>query len=249
MKNLKIGQKVFWNDPDGETSAILTVLTNGFEGMYDEDIEEHIHSVENGEDDDRIMLLGSDSGGETEAYPCELTEMIRVHFRKWRESGGIIAMFPDYSAFENLRTTMYSFEDGCHKSVDYHFVLSQTDSADKEEYSCLLEELTGIGYLNLWIVGNNRLSDLQKQVESTREAILKEMFNYVDATPDREVKSDTLYRTNDEDGDSCLVACYKVDDGTLKAVLDYDHSSENRHVPVRELNVEEQLDYMLSMLK
>lgn len=65
----------------------------------------------------------------------------RVIFRKWRNTGNVIAFFPDQRDGEFIG----SYEHvGQHSNATYPH--SQTIPATPEEYADLLRELQGIGY-------------------------------------------------------------------------------------------------------
>lgn len=69
-----------------------------------------------------------------------------VVFRRWRDAGSIIALFPEIpsdisgyfcEAFEHV---------GQHGGADYHGVVQATRPATEEEAAGLADELTKIGY-------------------------------------------------------------------------------------------------------
>ena len=65
MRKFKKGQRVYWNDPAGETSGEYTVLDaheEKYQNYTDEDVEDY---------DDRIILIG-DAGSEAEVSAEEL---------------------------------------------------------------------------------------------------------------------------------------------------------------------------------
>jgi|SRR5579863_9279031 len=69
-----------------------------------------------------------------------------VVFRKWREIGTVIALFPE------LPSDLYGYfcdayeHVGQHGGADYFGVVQQTTPATSEESDGLTEELTRIGY-------------------------------------------------------------------------------------------------------
>lgn len=73
-------------------------------------------------------------------------ETTQVVFRRWRDGGEIIALFPELpsdihgwfcEAYEHL---------GQHGGADYHGVIQATRPATDEEAASLAQELTRIGY-------------------------------------------------------------------------------------------------------
>lgn len=63
MRKFKTGQRVWWNDPAGETSCEYEVL--------DPREDYNADRAEDGTSDDRVILVG-DEHGEAEVYTCEL---------------------------------------------------------------------------------------------------------------------------------------------------------------------------------
>ena len=76
----------------------------------------------------------------------------RVIFRKWRDSGDIVALFPDISAGaypcgDVTLPLCQSYEHvGQHGGADYRHVLGCTIPASPAEYADLAGELSGRGY-------------------------------------------------------------------------------------------------------
>ena len=68
MRKFEKGQKVFWNDPAGETSGEYKVY-DAFEEKYADLTDEDLEVLE--EFDDRIILIG-DGVSEAEVYAAEL---------------------------------------------------------------------------------------------------------------------------------------------------------------------------------
>lgn len=69
-----------------------------------------------------------------------------VVFRKWRDTGTIIALFPELPA-DLLARYCDSYEAiGQHGAADYLAVVSMTTPATAEEYADLAQELARIGY-------------------------------------------------------------------------------------------------------
>ena len=63
IRKFKTGQRVWWNDPAGETSCEYEVL--------DPREDYNADRAEDGTSDDRVILVG-DEHGEAEVYTCEL---------------------------------------------------------------------------------------------------------------------------------------------------------------------------------
>jgi hypothetical protein len=71
---------------------------------------------------------------------------VRVVFRRWRDGGGVIALFPELPAdIHGIYCDSY-MHVGQHGGADYHGVVQQTDPATPEESDALAAELTRIGY-------------------------------------------------------------------------------------------------------
>ena len=68
----------------------------------------------------------------------------RVIFRKWRDNGDILALFPD---IEHSSTSILSYEHvGQHGGADYGGCIARTKPATPKEYESLRAELESIGY-------------------------------------------------------------------------------------------------------
>lgn len=66
MKKITTGQRVYWHDPDNQTSGEYKVL-DANEERNKEYTEEDIADF-----DDRIILIGNDAGSQAEVYAEEL---------------------------------------------------------------------------------------------------------------------------------------------------------------------------------
>lgn len=77
--------------------------------------------------------------------------MTRVIFRKWKDSGNIIAFFPDTVNDCNYSFIMSYEHLGQHGEADYNGLLPLTKRATRVEYYPLLQELQSIGYDDLKI--------------------------------------------------------------------------------------------------
>lgn len=70
-----------------------------------------------------------------------------VVFRKWRDGGDIIALFPEIPATIHGEYCQSYGHVGQHAAADYHAVIEHTRPAAPQEYAVLADELTRIGYL------------------------------------------------------------------------------------------------------
>jgi hypothetical protein len=70
----------------------------------------------------------------------------RVVFRKWRDSGNVIALFPAIPATIHGEYCLSYEHVGQHAAADYHAVIRHTRPAAPQEYAALADELTRIGY-------------------------------------------------------------------------------------------------------
>lgn len=77
--------------------------------------------------------------------------MMKVLFRKFKQGGDIIALFPEQTNRNNYMTGSY-MHIGQHSDADYDSVISQTTPATESEYADLLAELIGIGYEELRVM-------------------------------------------------------------------------------------------------
>lgn len=70
----------------------------------------------------------------------------RVVFRKWRDTGSVIALFPAIPTdLQGWYCEAYEHV-GQHGGADYHGVIRATQPAMPTEYRSLANELDGIGY-------------------------------------------------------------------------------------------------------
>jgi hypothetical protein len=73
-------------------------------------------------------------------------ERTLVVFRRWRDTGDIIALFPEVlSSSEGCYCEAYEHV-GQHGGADYHRAIAATRPVTLEEAAPLVEELTRIGY-------------------------------------------------------------------------------------------------------
>lgn len=71
---------------------------------------------------------------------------VRVVFRKWRDGGGVIALFPELPA-DPFGYYCDSYEHvGQHGGADYHGVVRYSTPATPEQSAALAAELHQIGY-------------------------------------------------------------------------------------------------------
>jgi hypothetical protein len=131
MNEFTIGQKIFWRDPEDETSGAYKVL---------EKISDYVYLIGNG----------------TSEAEVEVGEMYKlsqkVLFRKWAISGTVIALFPEQELDERpCIVASYQSED-MERDADYDHVMEATVPATKREYQELLAELKEDGYDALEII-------------------------------------------------------------------------------------------------
>ena len=70
----------------------------------------------------------------------------QVVFRRWRDTGGIIALFPEIST-DYLGRFCEAYEHvGQHGGADYHGVIGATKPVSTEDAAPLAHELERIGY-------------------------------------------------------------------------------------------------------
>lgn len=67
-----------------------------------------------------------------------------VIFRKWKDDGEILALFPELEGNWGLCTCFSHV--GQHATAEYHYCLSLSKPATPEEYADLQKELEDIGY-------------------------------------------------------------------------------------------------------
>jgi hypothetical protein len=69
-----------------------------------------------------------------------------VVFRRWRDTGDVIALFPEMSADLQGRYCNSYEHVGQHGAADYFGVIQDTRPVNKKQYAELAGELTVIGY-------------------------------------------------------------------------------------------------------
>jgi hypothetical protein len=125
MNELKKGQKVFWRDPEDETSGVYEVC----------------------EKTDNFACLIGNGVCEVEADVSDIYELSqKVIFRKWCISGTVIALFPEQELDDRPRMVASYDSGSMERDADCDFVMEATIAANKEEYKNLLEELKREGY-------------------------------------------------------------------------------------------------------
>jgi hypothetical protein len=71
--------------------------------------------------------------------------MTRVIFRIWRDTGAVLALFPDEIA--NMTGDCLSYEHvGQHGAADYNACIQRTRLAQPAQFAALKRELEAIGY-------------------------------------------------------------------------------------------------------
>lgn len=75
---------------------------------------------------------------------------MKVIFRKFKQGGDIIALFPEQVNQLNLMVGSY-MHAGQHSDADYIGIIAATTLAKESEYAKLLAELNSIGYDDLQI--------------------------------------------------------------------------------------------------
>lgn len=73
-------------------------------------------------------------------------QTVKVVFRKWRDTGDVIALFPELPSDIYGRFCESYEHVGQHGGADYHGVVRQTFPATPEESAALSVELNRIGY-------------------------------------------------------------------------------------------------------
>ncbi len=69
-----------------------------------------------------------------------------VVFRKWRDNGGVIALFPELPADIDGHFCQSYEHVGQHAAADYLAVINHTCPVTPQEYAALADELVRIGY-------------------------------------------------------------------------------------------------------
>jgi hypothetical protein len=73
-------------------------------------------------------------------------QTFKVVFRRWKDTGDVIAMFPELTADIHGWFCDSYMHVGQHGGADYHGVIAQTVPATPEGYTPLSVELNRIGY-------------------------------------------------------------------------------------------------------
>jgi hypothetical protein len=132
MDDFKVGEKIFWRDPENKTSGVYEVYKTCDEYTY---------------------LIGN-GASEVEAYAGEMYELSqKVSFRKWAVTGTLIALFPEQELDDSPDVVVASYQSGVmEREAEYDFVMDATVPANKDKYQALLEELKKEGYDALEII-------------------------------------------------------------------------------------------------
>ena len=94
-----------------------------------------------------------------------------VIFRKWKDDGQIIAIFPHEEwNLEGTECASY-MHIGQHSGCEYKFVLMQTVPATSEEYKELYDELTGRGY-NLQVFMDDDMRKICEELGYDEQTIM-----------------------------------------------------------------------------
>jgi erythromycin esterase-like protein len=78
--------------------------------------------------------------------------MTRVVFRKFKDDGEIIALFPEERYGRHDYTINSYMHVGQHSAADYDHVVAISHPAREDEYRSLLAELISIGYDDLRVM-------------------------------------------------------------------------------------------------
>ena len=70
----------------------------------------------------------------------------RVVFRRWKDGGDIIAIFPAIPATIHCEYCLSYGQVGQHAAADYHSVVRHSRPATPAEYAALAVELARVGY-------------------------------------------------------------------------------------------------------
>ncbi len=91
----------------------------------------------------------------------------KVIFRKWKDTGDIIALFPEELWSRNGYQISSYMQIGQHSGADYEGVIRGTFPAKQEEYQELYRELQQIGYSNLRIMKKCRPNYSKLKIQSS----------------------------------------------------------------------------------
>ena len=79
----------------------------------------------------------------------------KVVFRKFKNSGAIIALFPELK--ENKYFVLSYMYEGQHGEADYTHVIQSTTKCSPEEYKPLYDELTNMVGYNLKVLQKSKI--------------------------------------------------------------------------------------------
>lgn len=91
-----------------------------------------------------------------------------VIFRKFKEGGDIIALFPHIPATESGWECMSYMHTGQHGKAD-PYIIFNTEPATQSEYMELLEELKSAGYSDLLVRNSFDRTDYEVRKKKARE--------------------------------------------------------------------------------
>ncbi len=98
-------------------------------------------------------------------------EVDKVVFRRWKDSGDIIALFPEIPADLAGRYCEAYEHVGQHGGADYYGVIQATEPVEPVEAADLAEELERIGY-NLRPIKRALYTHHEKRWQAARECAL-----------------------------------------------------------------------------
>ena len=96
-------------------------------------------------------------------------DTVRVIFRKFKEGGDIIALFPLELGTNDALTCQDYMHWGQHGSANYIHVIEMTTPATPGEYNDLLQELKRIGYDNIKVLQRAPSGHMQVRVDLLRQ--------------------------------------------------------------------------------
>ena len=88
----------------------------------------------------------------------------KVIFRKWKNNGDVIAIFPQLPGNNNWSTCLSYENIGQHGTCGEALIIAHTQPANQSEYKALKNELESIGY-NLKI--GLRITDKDRKIRKT----------------------------------------------------------------------------------
>lgn len=99
-------------------------------------------------------------------------EETKVIFRKWKDTGDVLALFPRIPASVVHPYLCLSYQHlGQHAAASYPWVIRQTEPVTPEEYADLKAELERVGYENLRVMQRRTPGDREMLLERHRKAL------------------------------------------------------------------------------